>query len=168
MITAALSTLLGMLGGVLPDIMKEVRDSRNATREIEHMRTQAELQLKVAQANADSRLREIDANVFVEEAKAFREHLAAILESQAKPTGILWVDAFNALLRPVCVTLIMMIFTVGAMLLTFAAVGQFWSGLLDADAAVKMIFGGLVGESILATLGFLFGYRSAAKRPGAV
>jgi hypothetical protein len=53
MITAMISTILGMVGGVLPDIMKEVRDSRSASREIEFLRMQAELQMKVGPGQAD-------------------------------------------------------------------------------------------------------------------
>jgi hypothetical protein len=32
MITAAISTILGMVGGVIPEVVKEVRDARNAAR----------------------------------------------------------------------------------------------------------------------------------------
>lgn len=164
MITAALSTLLGMLGGVLPDVMKEVRDSRNATRELEHMRLQAELQIQVAKSAGDNRMREVDGNAMVEEARAFREHMTAIIESQGKPTGIAWVDAFNALLRPVCVSLIMILFMATAVPFTWAVVAQFKSGAIDAPTMATVIWSSLVGESILATLGFLFGYRSAVKK----
>lgn len=168
MITAAVSTVLGMISGLLPDIMKEVRDTRNAAREIEHLKTQAELQIQVAKANSDSRLREIDANVFVEEARAFREHLGAILEAQGKPTGIQWVDAFNALLRPVCVTLIMVIFLATAIPFVWAVMDMARAGTIDGKQMADIIWGSLVGEAILAVMGFLFGYRSSAKRPGAV
>ena len=48
MITAAVSTVLGMVGGILPEVMKEVRDSRNASREREFLKLQAELQLQAA------------------------------------------------------------------------------------------------------------------------
>lgn len=168
MITALVSTILGMLGGVLPDVMKEVRESRQAARELEHMDKQAELQVKVAQFAADSRMREVEGNVFVEEAKAFREHLTAIIETQAKPTGIAWVDAFNALLRPVCVSLIMLLFMSTAIPFVWAILEQFRAGAITAEDMATVIWGSLVGESILAALGFLFGFRSAAKRPGSV
>lgn len=166
-LTALLSTLLGMLGGLLPDVMKEIRDSRNASRELEHMRVQADLQIQVAKSAADSKLREIEGSVFVEEAKAFREHLTAILESQGKPTGIVWVDAFNALLRPVCVTLIMVLFMTTAVPFVAVVLHQFQAGAIDAETMAKVIWGSLVGDSIIASLGFLFGYRSSAKKAAA-
>lgn len=168
MITAAISTLLGLFGGVLPDIMKEVRDSRNASREIEHMRLQADLQIMVAKSTADSKLREIEGNIFVEEARAFREHLGAILEAQGKSTGIKWVDAFNALLRPVCVTIVMIMFLITAIPFVWHVLALASAGTIDAKTMAEIIWGSLVGESVLAVMGFLFGYRSSAKRPGAV
>ena len=56
MLTSLIATTLGMVGGLLPDVMKEVRDSRNAAREIELMRVQADLQLQVAKAQGYSKL----------------------------------------------------------------------------------------------------------------
>jgi len=164
-LTALLSTLLGMLGGLLPDVMKEVRDSRNASRELEHMERQAELQIKVAQLAADSRMREVETNAYVQESAAFREQLKALIEAQARPTGILWIDGFNAILRPVCVSLIMLLFMTTAVPFTWAVLEQFRSGSIDAQTMATVIWSSLVGETIVAALGFLFGYRSSAKKP---
>ncbi len=164
MITALVSTILGMIGGVLPDVLKEVRDTRNATRELAHMELQAKLQLEAARVAADSRMREVEANVFVEEARAFREHLSAIIEAQGKPTGIVWVDGFNALLRPVCVSLIMLLFMTTAVPFVWAVLEAYRTGGMPAEEMARVIWTSLVGESILAALGFLFGYRSSAKK----
>lgn len=166
MLTAAVSTILGMIGGALPDVIKEVRDTRNATREREFLRLQHTLTLEAAKVTADAKLREIDASVFVEEAKAFREHLTAILESQNRPTGIVWIDGFNAILRPACVALIMVLFMMTAVPFVWAVIGQYADGKLSSDVMAATIWSSLVGESILAVMGYLFGYRSTAKRPG--
>ena len=165
MLTALVSTVLGLVGGLLPDVMKEVRDSRNATREREFLKLQAELQLQAAKATADAKLREVDANLMVAEAQAFREHLSAILESQNKPTGIVWIDGFNALLRPACVALIMILFVATAGPFVYAIIEQFAVGKIEATQMASIIWQSLVGESIMATLGYLFGYRSTARRP---
>ena len=136
--------------------------------ELAHMETQARLQIEVAKANADSKMREIEGNVFVEEMRAFRENLTAIIETQGKPTGIKWVDAFNALLRPVCVSLIMFLFMATAIPFTWAIISQFRAGQIDAMTMKEAIFGSLIGESILAVMSFLFAYRSAAKKPSGI
>lgn len=165
MITAAISTILGMVGGVLPDIMKEVRDSRAALRERELITLQANLQLELAKAAGDSKMREIDASIISQEMQATREHLTAVIEQQAKPTGIVWIDGFNAVLRPIAVAMIMVLFMITALPFVWAVLEQMRSGLIDAQQMANIIWGSLVGESILATMGFLFGYRSSAKRP---
>jgi hypothetical protein len=164
MITAAVSTILGMLGGVLPDVVKEIRDSRAAVREREFLRLQAELALEAAKVTADSRLRELETNAFAQEAQAFREHMTAIVEAQARPTGIVWIDGFNAMLRPACTALIILLFMGTAIPFVMAVIHQFETGAVTAVQMAQIIWGSLVGESILATLGFLYGYRSAAKK----
>ena len=164
MITAAISTILGMVGGVLPDVLKEVRDTRNATREREFLKLQAELQLQAAKVTADSRLREIDANLAAEEARATREYLAQVIEAQSKPTGIVWIDGFNAVLRPMAVSMIMILFMATALPFVWGVMQQMQAGVIDATKMAQIIWGSLVGESILAVMGFLFGYRSSAKK----
>jgi hypothetical protein len=163
MITALISTVLGLFGGLLPDIMKEVRDTRNATREIEFLKTQHQLQIETAKINADSRLREIDANLAAQEAKATREYLGSVIEAQSKPTGILWIDGFNSVLRPACVSMIMVLFMMTALPFTWSVLHEYRENVIDATTMANTIWTSLVGESIMAVLGFLFGYRSTAK-----
>ncbi len=165
MITALISTVLGLVGGLLPDVMKEVRDSRNATREREFLKLQAQLQLEQVKAVGEARLQEIDGNVAAEEARATREYLAAILESQNKPTGIVWIDGFNAVLRPVCVSLIMILFMATAAPFVWAIIAQYAAAKIEATQMAQIIWSSLVGESIMAVLGYLFGYRTTARRP---
>jgi hypothetical protein len=164
MITAAISTLLGMLGGVLPDFVKLLTNRQQNAHELEFLRLQSELQLAAAKVNADARMREVESNAFVAEAQAFRQQLAAIVEAQARPTGIVWIDGFNAVLRPACTTLIIALFMVIAVPFCWTVISQMYQAAITPMEAAKVIFGSLVGESIMATLGFLYGYRSAAKK----
>jgi ABC-type multidrug transport system fused ATPase/permease subunit len=164
MFTAAVSTILGMLGGVIPDLLKEFRDSRNQAREVEHMRVQAELQAKAAKELSDNRLREVESGAYAAEAQAFRETLTKIIEAQARPTGIAWIDGFNAVLRPLCTLSIMILFMVTAGMMVWGVMGALHAGAITPEQAAAVIWGSLVGESIQAALGFLYGYRSAVKK----
>lgn len=166
MITALISTVLGLVGGLLPDVMKEVRDSRSHVREKELLALQSELQLKAAQLTADSKLREIEAGNFAVEMAATREHLTAIIEAQAKPTGIKWIDGLNASLRPLAVLMILALFMATALPFTWAIFKMQQAGMIDAKQMAEIIWGSLVGESIIGTLGFLFGYRTSMKPAG--
>src|SRR5262249_50792192 len=70
------------------------------TRKKEFLTLTHGFQLKREKIGAEARMREAEACLLVAEMQATREHLTAIIDAQAKPTGILWIDGFNALLRP--------------------------------------------------------------------
>ncbi len=158
MIISLISSVLGMAGGLLPDIFKEIRESREHAREIARMDKQAELQLKLLAGRTDAKLAEIEGNVQVEEMRAFRAQMKSIYEQQG-PIGVKWVDAWNAALRPFVIT--------GTAILFFIVAGMFSFGaIMDqphlADTA-NVIWASLVGDAIQAVWGYLFGYRSSAK-----
>ena len=167
--TAALiSTLLGFLGGALPDLLKEVRDSRNHARELDFLRQSHEMQLERARLEAGSKLREGEANLAAEEVRAMREHLTSIIEAQAKPTGVAWIDGLNAVLRPVAAIFILVLFVATAGGFVSSVLSSYSAGeIKSAKEVAEVIWGSLVGFSIEAVLGFLFGARQARKGPTA-
>ncbi len=158
MIVSLVSSILGMAGGLLPDIFKEIRETREHDREIARMDKQAELQLKLLAGRTDAKLAEIEGNVQVKEMRAFRAQMTSIYEQQ-KPIGIKWVDGWNAALRPFVIS--------GTAILFFVVAGMFsWGAIMDrphlADTA-NVIWASLVGDAIQAVWGYLFGYRSSVK-----
>lgn len=157
MITALISSGLGLLGGLLPDIFREIRDSREHGRELERLDKQAELQVRLLSHKTDAKLAEIEGNVFVEEMRAFRAQMSEIYKSQA-PIGVRWVDGWNACLRPFASTIIILLFTWIAALFVW---GMYFDRPHLADVST-LVWGSLVGEAIQAVLGYLFGYRSTA------
>lgn len=164
MIVAAIANLAGGVLGLAPDILKEWRAGREHARELEHLQKMAEIQAASAKQANDAKIREVDAGVVREEMQAARAQLTAIVEAQAKPTGIQWVDAFNALLRPACTSAIMLIFFWVTVVFVHAIITKYSAGEIDAEAMAKLIFNSAVGESFQAVLGFLYGYRSTAKK----
>ena len=163
MITALVSALTGLVSGVVPDIIKEVRDSRNANREVQFLKLQHQFQVERMKLDAGAKMDEQEANIVAEEVKAMREHLTAIVESQAKPTGIAWIDGFNSILRPLTAALIMVLFVFTAGAFSYGVLSQYAAGMMDASSMASVIWGSMVGEAIQAVLGFLFGYRSSRK-----
>ena len=157
--TALISSVLGMVGGLLPDLLKEVRDSREHKRELERMQVNADLQLKMLEKQTDAKLAEIDAGVVVEEMKAFRAQMENIYKSQA-PVGNKWIDGFNALIRPLTAFNLMALFILVALIYCWALFRQYYNGNMDATVFAETIWGSLVGQAIQAVLGYLFGYRS--------
>lgn len=164
MITAAVSALLGIFGGLVPDLFKEFRAGREHKRELEMLTAQSDLQLKLLDRQSDMKLAEIDANAAAEEMRAFRAQMLAIYEQQ-RPIGVKWVDAFNAALRPSAVTLIMLLFVATAGFYIYGVMLDWLNPAkqMGARLAAETVWGSLIGESIQAVLGYLFGYRSAIK-----
>lgn len=158
MITALISSVVGLVSGTVPGLVKEWRAGREHERELEMLTVQTDLQLKISQQEGETRIAEMDREV---EITAY-ETQANIAESSMKQTGIAWVDAWNAAMRPFAVTIIITLFAVMASCYTYAVLSSVDS-IEDVKGAVTLLWGSLIGEAIQAVLGFLFGYRSTRK-----
>lgn len=158
MITALISTVAGLISGTVPNLLKEWGASREHNREVEMLKIQTELQLKIAEKQGETRVAEMDREVDI----AAYNAQATIAKSSLEGTGINWVDAWNAAMRPFAATIIILLFAVMASFYTYAVLSSVET-LDDSVQAVKLLWGSLIGEAIQAVLGFLFGYRSARK-----
>ena len=157
---ALISALLGIVGGIVPDIVKMFRAKQEHAQEMERLRLQGENTVALAKAQSDGRLAEIRENQVTEEIRGFAEQMKAIYASQ-KPTGVKWVDAWNAIMRPLAVTNTILIFSLGASCIIWGVAAQLFDGQIDPLQAAGIILGGVLGEYIQGVWGFLFGYRSS-------
>jgi hypothetical protein len=153
MLTALFSAITGLLSGVVPDILKEIKDSRAASREITFLKLNHELTLERAKVEAGAKLEESHSQRITAELNATKEQIVAIVTAQAHATGIMWIDGFNALIRPLTALTFIGLFAI--------ALGSYSLGFTH-DAAFGSAMTGLFSEGILATLGFTFGYRSVS------
>jgi len=158
MLTAAVSSIVGLVSGFAPKLVKEFTDSRSHKREMESLRLQTELQLKIAEKEGNTRVAEMDRKIEI----AAYDAQAGIAKASLRKTGIKFVDAWNGVLRPFTVTLIILLF-VGMSTAYSYAVFSAVETLADIRGAVELLWGSLIGEAIQAVLGFLFGYRSGRK-----
>ncbi len=158
MITALISTVAGLVSGSVPTLLKEWGASREHNREMEMLNVQTELQLKIAEKQGETRVAEMDREVDI----SAYEAQATIIKASLKGSGITWVDAWNAAMRPFAVTIIITLFAVMASFYTYAVLSSVET-IADTQAAVNLLWGSLIGEAIQAVLGFLFGYRSSRK-----
>jgi|ETNvirnome_2_300_1030623.scaffolds.fasta_scaffold05183_6 hypothetical protein len=158
MITALISTVLGIAGGAVPKIFEMVQESKDRTHELAIM----DKQLAMQSAGHDQKLEEIREGAVIEELRAWRDQIKGIYDSQGKAlegtSG--WLRDFNALIRPATAALVIILFIV-------SAAAYVWGVLMDPDVVmtvkVTLIWGSLVGEAIQAVLGYLFGYRTTKK-----
>lgn len=153
MLTALFSAITGLLSGIVPDILKEVKDSRAASREIEFLKLNHQLTMERAKVEAGAKVEESYQQRISAEINATKEQIVAIVTAQSQATGIVWIDGFNALIRPLTALTFIGLFAV--------ALGSYSLGFTH-DAAFGGAMTGLFSEGILATLGFTFGYRSVS------
>lgn len=158
-LTALLSLISGLVTALVPDIMKEIKDSRASTREREFLKLQHQLELERLDKNAEMKIREAETTYAIEEMKAFASQLTSIIENQAKPTGYKWIDGFNGLIRPAVSAGVMVLFFAVSIIYVTALITAFKAGLITYDQLMTATWSSMVGEGIQAVLGFLFGYK---------
>jgi hypothetical protein len=158
MITALIATISGLVSGAAPKLIGEFTASREHKRELEMLEKQTELQLKIAEAQGQTKVAEMDRQVDISAYEAQSKIAVASLQS----TGIKFVDTWNGCLRPFAVTIIIILFAVIAGFYAYEVLSTV-NDIGGAQKAVKLLWGSLIGESIQAVLGFLFGYRSSRK-----
>jgi hypothetical protein len=158
LITALISTITGLISGTVPDLLKEWSDSREHDREMFRLEKQTELQLLIAEKNGQMKVAEMAS----QESMAAYEAYEGIAKASLKSSGVRWSDAWNSALRPFAVTIIMVLYAVIASYYAFSVLSVV-DTLEDTKTAVVLLWGSLIGESIQAVLGFLFGYRSSKR-----
>jgi hypothetical protein len=159
MLTALVSTIAGLVSGSLPDFLKEWKSGREHGREVELLEVQTRLQLDIAKVESAGKIAELDRQVDI----AGYQAQAKIAVASLANSGIAWVDAWNAGLRPFAATIIIVLFAVMASFYTYCVLIEV-NSLADARLSIELLWGSLIGEAIQAVLGFLFGYRSAVKK----
>ncbi len=157
MITALVSGFVGIFSGLAPDLVKEWKDSRAHRREIEFTTLNHQLALDRVKLEVSAKLEESQNQMFMSEVAAAKESLVAAITSQNlfAATGIRWIDAINALVRPVSSLIVMFVF---ALTLCAYSFGYVHNDTFGAQMSV------LFGEMVQAMLGFTFGYRSVSSQ----
>ena len=93
--------LLGMIGGGVFRLLPEVLKAFNARRDADHEYRMTELQLRIDQARAAQALDLVHAQGAVASDAAELRAWAEAVKGQGALTGVRWVDAFSATVRPV-------------------------------------------------------------------
>ncbi len=161
MIATLLSLLGGGLGGLLrfvPEIFKMLADQKD--RDHEYRMTQLQLEIDQARAKDQIDLVHAQGDMAVNsiEADAWLE----AIKSQGKPTGIAWVDALNASVRPVITYWWMSLFTVYKACTIYTAIVE----VSTLDAFVAELWTPQDAGILAMILGFWFVDRAMRKNTG--
>lgn len=154
MLVALFSAITGLISGVVPDILKEVKETRAHKREVEFTQINHQLALERAKLEVSAKLEESQEQRMMAEVTAAKDQLiAAITVQGAYATGIRWLDGFNAFIRPA---------TALAFVAVFMAVVVGSAFGFTQNEAVGTATITLFGDGFMAVMGFLFGYRSVS------
>lgn len=149
-IVTGLSWLGGIVGGVVPDVVKTVREGFESKREREFLELQHKHHLERIKAEADAKVHAVEIEADVAEMKAARDALVAAIQMPMNQTGIMWLDAVNAMVRP-ATTVVALMLTVYVMV----SVLYFQAHTVPVSEALAMLW-----FMLEACVGFWFGYRS--------
>lgn len=146
---ALLSTLLGFLTSAFPDLLKLYKDKKDREHELTVMEFQARLQ---AQGHTE-RLEEINVNADIAE-------ITALAERGVTHTGVAWVDALNASVRPIIAYAFFLLYA-ATKILAYAALAKYQS--VPVAVYIETLWN-MEDQAIFGTiLGFYYGGRTMQK-----
>jgi hypothetical protein len=90
---ALFGSIVGLLGSLAPRLIGFFEQKQNHAQEIEMLRVQGDFQMRAIEAGHAAKMGEINAHA---DAQSELAAFAAAL----RPSGVTWVDGFNALVRP--------------------------------------------------------------------
>lgn len=163
MITAAISTLLGLVGGSLPDILKLVSDRSESKLEMDRIKLETAMAIQLAKAKADLRMNELALEADAKADDNYGKQLQSLYKLQSQQTGIKWIDGFNSIIRPLTAALAMSIAFTLIAAQGYVILSEIADHTVTLETGINIMWNGFVGEVIQAVLGWMFGYRSARK-----
>lgn len=151
---ALLGSLLGFVGGFIPQILKYFQNKQDYAHEIDIMKLQMEAQ---AQLHTE-RLEEINAEADINESKALYE------SAQIEKTGVRWADAllavYNGTVRPTITYLFTGLYVTVKIGQVASMVKGSGTSVLDA---VKYTYTEVDMSCLMLVLSYWFGQRMASK-----
>ena len=157
MLFTALGGLIsGVISPLVPEVVKIVKDRQDYTHEKEMLTLTHDLAMARLEKEQSAKLDDGYMQTLREDIAATRDQVLSIVENQFKPSGVKWIDALNALIRPVT--------SAGLMICFFVGILAFWFGFATPNDAFAASLSALFGEAFSAVLAFMFGYRSTIKQ----
>lgn len=102
------SPILGALTGGVARLVPEMLNFFDRKNRRKHELDLGTQQLELVKTQGATRLAEIDAQSIADQTTKSIDALSAVLQAQAKPTGIRWIDAINSAVRPIWTYLVLL------------------------------------------------------------
>lgn len=149
-LTTLISIISGMITGVVPDLVKEFRDSRIDAREAAALDLQHRHYMERLRAEADAKVHQSAMEASAAEMTASLAALKAAIETPLHVSGVQWIDTISAAIRP------------ATAYVCLAALIAIIFGL--TDVVPREHGAALVVGAIEAVFGFYFGSRQVRKQ----
>ena len=143
-----LGSLLGFISSTFPDLLNIWKDRADRNHELAILDRQMEAQ----KLNHSNRLEEIHVQADISESKALYSHAS-------QPSGVPWVEALRATVRPIITYAFFMLFATVKIAALFQLLN---SGFTVADSLI-IIWDGETQALFAAVMSFWFGQRALAK-----
>jgi len=143
-----LGSLLGFISSTFPDLLNIWKDRADRTHELAIMDRQMEAQ----KLNHSNRLEEIHVQADISESKALYSHAS-------QPSGVPWVEALRATVRPMITYAFFVLFATVKIAALFQLLN---SGFTVADSLI-IIWDGETQALFAAVMSFWFGQRALTK-----
>jgi hypothetical protein len=129
--------LSGIFGGLLR-IFPEIIKAWNAKQEMKHELDMQKVAYDFQVLKGNQRMDEISAQGKADWDKGGLDALKAAIEAQSKPSGVKWIDGFNALMRPLITFQWVVLLYPSIIVVTFILLIQGGTGVLPA---MQLAFG---------------------------
>lgn len=143
-----LGSLLGFISSTFPDLLNIWKDRADRNHELAIMDRQMDLQ----KLNHSNRLEEIHVQADISESKALYSHAS-------QPSGVAWVEALRATVRPMITYAFFILFATVKIAALFQLLN---SGFTVADSLI-IIWDGETQALFAAVMSFWFGQRALTK-----
>lgn len=159
--SAASGGLIGAAMRLVPALFQGVGKIITAKADREHELKMRELDWKIAKDGSEQRIREADAAGFWDATRGQMDALREALAAQRQPSGIKWVDAANAAVRP----MVTYYFAALYGLVKLAGFGlALWKGT-DIVTALAVLWSPADTQMFFGILGFWFVNRELQRKP---
>jgi len=149
-----LTSIIGFVGGFIPDILKYFKQKQDNAHEIDILKLQMEAQSQLH----TEKLEEINAQADISESKALYE------SAKVTPTGVGWADAvlglLNGTVRPVVAYLFVGLYCTVKLAQVWSMTTASGTTILDA---IKYTYTELDMSCLMLVLSYYFGQRMASR-----
>jgi hypothetical protein len=157
--TGGIGALVGAVIRLIPALGSGVMEFFKQRADRKHELQMRELDAKIAREGSEQRIREADVAGRWEVEGKLQDAYKSALEVAAKPSGVKWVDALNAFVRPATAYYLLALYGIGKGL----KIGYAWTNKASLDVLANIVWTPTDEAMLGGVIGFYFVDRQLGK-----